>query len=78
VLVANDRLSPSVPYDLHDRIEIAAVHAEPGPECVLKIVKPKPYLDLPASLDLPAIQAGLLDRLPETIGEDRKWFSLVV
>ncbi len=65
-------------HDLNDHLEIAAVGPEPGPESVLKIVKPKPYLDLPALPDLPAVQASLLARLPESIGEDREWFSLVV
>jgi len=65
-------------HDLNDRLEIAAVRPEPGSERVPKIVKPKPYLDLPALPDLPAVQSGLLDSLPESIGEDREWFSLVV
>ncbi len=67
-----------MPHDFQDHLEIAAVRPEPAPECVPKIVKPKPYLDLPALPDLPAVQASLLDSLPESIGEDREWFSLVV
>ena len=67
-----------MPHDLHDRLEIAAVRPKPGLECVPKIMKPKPYFDLPALPDLPAVQIGLLDSLPENIGEDREWFALVV
>ena len=71
-LIAHGRIGSSIPHDLHDRLDIAAIRPKTGLECMPKIVTPKPYLDLPA------VQGGLFDSFPESIGEARQWFSLVV